>query len=445
MNNLSDKMEEYCGVLGVFSPLSRSLRQELYSGLNSLQHRGQDGSGIAWFSDKLSNIHSLGLLPELFKSTEAYLGTHAIGHVRYGTNDCRSFDALGPLIGSDFAIAHNGHLSWESSFEGLDTQRLVDLIEDNFADSMVDTLKSICPDLKGSYAFTILTKNSLIGVRDPLGIRPLVLGRLPDLSWVLSSESCSIESMGGTFIRMINPGEIIEISNKIISSSYIPVESKNQICAFEYIYFSRPDSYIDNCSVYKFRFNSGKCLAKNFKFDDADLVIGAPDSGIPAALGYAEESKIKYADGFVKNHYIGRTFIEPTDNLRKEQIKLKLNVLRENVNGKTIVLIDDSLVRGNTALYMISELRKKGAKKIYFLVASPAIVAPCFLGINTKSHEELIANNKSNFELASILNADYVGFLSPRDLYNLTNSTTLCMNCFKEEDYETIYNTNGCC
>lgn len=441
-----DKMEEYCGVLGIFSQNKTSLNNLFYAGLNALQHRGQEGAGISWVDDSILNHKKLGLAFNLFKDSIDYNSNIGIGHLRYSTNPCKSIDSLGPFATKDFAIAHNGHLTWEDDFTGSDTHRLLSIIKSHDSHSIVDKLLDICPNLKGSYSFTILTKDCLIGVRDPLGIRPLVLGLLHDNTWILASESCAIEAMNGRIIRMINPGEIIKIDHSGCHSFSLPLIQKPTICAFEYIYFSRADSIMDDCSIYDFRYNSGKSLAKSFNFDDADIVVATPDSGIPAAMGYAFESKLPYVDGFVKNHYVGRTFIEPSDNLRKKHLKLKLNVLKQNIVGKNIVLIDDSLVRGNTAKYMISELKNKGANKIYFLIASPPIHYPCFLGIDTKSHSELIAYDNSNEDIAHILNAEFVGFLNSTDLYNLTNSKTLCLNCFKEDDnYETIHNTNGCC
>lgn len=438
-----DKMEEYCGVLGIFSNNSLDLKSLLYDGLQSLQHRGQEGTGITWTDGcSIKSSHKLGLCSNLFNDCLKPYGNIALGHLRYSTSSNLMENALGPIIShfNDFALGHNGHLK-VSSHNEVDTLEAVRILENSNSKDYINIFKSFRRNLDGSYAFVFMTEDKLIGMRDPKGIRPLLLGAIQceqdNPLWILSSESCAIESMGGEIIRMIEPGEIIEIDSTGINSYKFSSSSfKEELCAFEYIYFSRADSFINNKCVHEFRFKSGEKLFDKYKFEDADIVIGAPDSGLPAAMGYAKASNLPYVDGFVKNHYMGRTFIEPESNIRKKRLKLKLNVLKYNIYGKTIILIDDSLVRGNTSKHMIDALKLCGAKKVYFLLASPPIVAPCYLGIDTKEHEELIAHNKSIDEIKSIINADAVGFLDIKEIKAIAENNNLCIKCF-DNNFET--------
>jgi phosphomethylpyrimidine synthase len=426
-------MEEYCGVLGIFSKNNMDLKPLLYDGLQSLQHRGQEGAGIVWsYNSGLKSRHKLGLCSNLFSSDFNISGNISIGHLRYSTSSNLNKSALGPLLSSSnkFALAHNGHLK-VSTLGDVDTLEAVRILEHYDSNNWANAFRSFDSELDGSYAFVFMTSDRLIGMRDPRGIRPLVLGSINDSIWILASESCAIESMGGKFIRMIEPGEIVEINSQGLKS-YKSSNTKidEELCAFEYIYFSRADSIINNKCVHEFRFNSGIELSRKFNFPDADIVIGAPDSGIPAAMGYASGSKFPFVDGFIKNHYMGRTFIEPESNIRKKRLKLKLNVLKYNVSNKNVVLVDDSLVRGNTSKYMIESLKSCGAKNVYFLLASPPITSPCYLGIDTKTHDELLAYNKSLDEIKISLGADALGFLDINDLNNIAGSNQLCKKCF---------------
>lgn len=440
MYRSSDKMEEYCGVLGIYSKKTANLSDYLYDGLQSLQHRGQEGAGACWTDgSSFMSKHKLGLSTNLFSSDFKPYGNIAVGHLRYSTSNDLNATSLGPIVSTDcsFALAHNGHLKVAKSSD-VDTLEAVKFLEKGQAEDMISIFESFRYKLEGSYAFVLMTNEKLIGMRDPKGIRPLLLGyiknKYDEELWILSSESCAIKTMGGNVIRMVEPGEIIEIdSSGIHSYKQLNPQCNEELCAFEYIYFSRADSQIYDTCVHEFRYKSGILLSKKYNFSDADIVIGAPDSGIPAAMGYSKESNTQYVEGFVKNHYMGRSFIEPESNLRKKRVQLKLNVLEYNVSGKNVVLIDDSLVRGNTAKHMIESLKKCGAKKVYFLLASPPITSPCYLGIDTKSHEELIAHKKSIEEIKISLGVDAIGFIETDELDTIASSSKLCKKCFNLE------------
>lgn len=442
----ADKFHEECGVFGVYSSKKANfdLAEFIYYGLINLQHRGQESAGISIsHNSKIKTHKNLGQVSKVFSKNdlENLKGNIAIGHVRYSTCGENSIENSQPLQENNFALAHNGNIV------------NADILKENLSNfgelfcSTSDSeilLKILKPKqnkeinfknlnkIKGAYSIIMIANDKLIGIRDPYGIRPLILGKTQNNSFILSSESCAIENLGGEIIRDIAPGEIIIIDENGLNSFNFANHTKCGHCAFEYIYFARPDSVIDEISVYETRINAGKFLAKQRKIK-ADIVIGVPDSGIPAAIGYAKESGISYDIGFIKNKYIGRSFIAPSDELRKKVIMAKLNALKFNITGKRVIVVDDSLVRGNTSKILIQILRNAGAKEVHFMSASPAVKYSCYFGIDTAHRNELIASKFSTEEIRKEIGADSLEFLSIENLHKaLRNSKNkaYCMGCF---------------
>ena len=431
---LTDKIRDKCGVFGVFGHKDAATLTAL--GLHALQHRGQEGAGIVSYDGKNFNTHlSLGLVSDHFTKNsviEKLPGSAALGHVRYSTTGKTLLKNVQPLfadlIGGGIALAHNGNLTNGielrnklvengSIFQSTsDTETFLHLIalskEKSILKKIIDALFSI----KGAYSFGLLTKKKLIAIRDPLGIRPLVLGTLGDAK-IISSETCALDIIGAKFEREVLNGEIIVIDNNGIKT-YRPFTNINlRPCIFEYIYFARPDSILGGKSVYECRKEMGKYLAKESKLE-ADVVIPVPDSGVPAALGYAEEANIPFDLGIIRNHYVGRTFIEPTQKIRKLGIKLKHNPNKELIKGKKVVLVDDSIVRGTTAIKIIEMIKEAKAKEIHMKISSPPIMYPDYYGIDTPRKEELIASQSSIEDIRKKLDLDSLQFLSIKGLYN---------------------------
>jgi amidophosphoribosyltransferase len=390
-----DKFKDECGVFGIFSVKPIDIASLIYYGLFSLQHRGQEGAGIV-----VSNFHQveqykdIGSVGDVFtknilddlKKIKPHLG---IGHVRYSTSGSKGYENIQPLVTNTrigaIATAHNGNLinadkirdtlerKGSNFYSTVDSEAIIKLISKHLVDGdVVKAIKSTALTVKGAFSLVIMTKDKLIGLRDPNGIRPLCLGKLKDGGYVLSSESCSLDVIGAKFIRDINKGEMIVISKSGIKFINYAKNSPRKTCLFEYVYFARPDSTIDGVNCYLSRIAQGKELYKEHPLK-ADMVIAAPDSGIHAAEGYAQASGIPYGVGLIKNRYIARTFIKPTQELRERSVYIKLNPLAINVKNKDLVLIDDSIVRGTTSYYLVKSLKDAGAKKIYFLSASPMI------------------------------------------------------------------------
>ena len=428
-----DKLKEECGVFGISNYADASALVAL--GLHALQHRGQEGCGIVSYDGK--NYHSekrQGLVGDHFtdsKTLENLPGNFAIGHNRYSTTGETSLRNIQPFFADlhtgGLSVAHNGNLTNALLLrdnlvkEGAifrttsDTETIVQLIakskRNKFLDKLIDTLFQI----QGGYSLVLMTNKKLVGVRDPFGIRPLVIGKLKD-SYILASETCALDIVGANFLREVENGEIIIIEdNKLKSLKPFP-KQKSRPCIFEYIYFARPDSIINNKCAYEYRKKLGIELAKETDLR-ADLVVPVPDSGVPAALGYSEESKKRFELGLIRNHYVGRTFIEPTQNIRSLGVKLKLSSTKTIVKNKTVILIDDSLVRGTTCHKIVKMLYDAGAKEVHVRIACPEIKYPDFYGVDMPTEKELLANNKNNQEMCEYINAKSLKFLSLNGLY----------------------------
>ena len=430
----SDKLREECGIFGISNHADASALVAL--GLHALQHRGQEGCGIVSFDGK--NYHSekrQGLVGDHFTDPETLKklpGESAIGHNRYSTTGETSLRNIQPFFADlhmgGLSIAHNGNLTnalvlRESLVKSgaifrttSDTETIVQLIaksqRDKFIDKLIDTLFQI----QGGYSLVLMTNKKLVGVRDPLGIRPLVIGKLKN-SYIFASETCALDIVGAKFIREVENGEVVIIENEIITSIKPFPKQKPRPCVFEYIYFARPDSLINNKCAYEYRKCLGTELAKETDID-ADLVVPVPDSGVPAALGYAERSSKKFELGLIRNHYVGRTFIEPTQSIRSLGVKLKLSSTRTIVKNKKVILIDDSLVRGTTCHKIVKMLYESGAKEVHVRIACPEIKYPDFYGVDMPTKKELLAHEKSNEEMCEYIKAKSLKFLSLGGLYN---------------------------
>ena len=429
----SDKLREECGIFGISNHEDASALVAL--GLHALQHRGQEGCGIVSYDGK--NYHSekrQGLVGDNFTKSNVINklpGKFAIGHNRYSTTGETSLRNIQPFFADlhmgGLSIAHNGNLTNALTLreslvkEGAifrttsDTETIVQLIAKSKRDRIVDKLIDALFQIQGGYSLVIMTNKKMIGVRDPFGIRPLVIGKLKD-SYILASETCALDIIGAKFVREVENGEIVIIENNEISNIKPFPKQKARPCIFEYIYFARPDSIIGGKCAYEYRKNFGVQLAKETDIK-ADIVIPVPDSGVPAALGYAEYSKKKFELGLIRNHYVGRTFIEPTQNIRSLGVKLKLSSTKSVVKNKSIILIDDSLVRGTTCYKIVKMLYESGAKEVHVRIACPEIKFPDFYGVDMPTKEELLAHQKTNIEMCEYIKAKSLKFLSLDGLY----------------------------
>ncbi len=427
------EIREECGIFGIYDSEDASTLTAL--GLHALQHRGQEGCGIVSFDGK--NFHSEkrnGLVGDNFTNKEVLKklpGNSAIGHNRYSTTGESSFRNIQPffadLYGGGISIAHNGNLTNAIQLrENLvkdgaifrtttDTETIVQLIAKSSRSEVVDKIIDTLFQIQGGYALVIMTNKKLIGVRDPLGIRPLVLGKLKG-SYILASETCALDIIGAKFIREIENGEIIIIEKESFKSLNPFPKKKSRPCIFEYIYFSRPDSILKNKCAYEYRKNFGYELAKESD-NIGDIVIPVPDSGVPAAIGFSQHKKMNFELGLIRNHYVGRTFIEPTQNIRSLGVKLKLSANKSSIKNKSVILIDDSLVRGTTCHKIVKMLYDAGAKEVHVRIASPEIKFPDFYGIDMPSKQELLAANKNINEMCKYVGADSLKFLSIDGLY----------------------------
>lgn len=453
------KMNEECGVFGVFNNDQAS--ELTYFGLQSLQHRGQEGCGIVTANSKLHIHKGEGLVSKVFdRDVVAKLeGKHAIGHVRYSTTGESQLLNVQPFIFhstfEDFGLCHNGNivnakeLRHELEFKGSifqstsDSEIIAHLLKREVG-SFTERLQAALPKLVGAFAFLFIFEDEMYAALDPNGLRPLSIGKVGD-GYILSSETCAFSLVDAEFIRDVQPGEIVKIDKHGISSSFFTETPQNKMCAMEYIYFSRPDSYLREDSVYSVRAATGKYLAQQTECN-ADIVIGVPDSGLPAARGYATEAGIPFEQGLLKNKYSGRTFIQPTNELRKLGIKLKLTVVEELVKDKRVVVIDDSIVRGFTMQKIVDMLWAAGAKSVDVKIASPAIFKPCFYGVDFSTEDELISNSLNSVELAKFLGATSVDFLSIENLQNAANvneNKKLCLACFTGEYPTKLYSNTS--
>lgn len=449
-----DEIKEECGIFGIYTKEKKEdLVGTVCVGLTALQHRGEESCGIAINEDGIIHFHKdVGLVSDVFtKHIQETLpeGKMAIGHVRYSTTGVSKKENAQPMVvrhkKGNLAIAHNGNLTnalelkRELEDQGAiftttsDTEVICHVIvrERLKTDSIEEAVKNTMKILKGAYSLVIMSPQKLIAVRDPQGFKPLCIGKTED-QIIFASESCALDTTGATFERDIEPGEMVIVTdNEIKSEKVLPNETKG-LCVFEYIYFARPDSTIDGLNVHIFRENAGRCLAKQAPVD-ADIVAGVPDSGVDAALGYSKESKIPYDMVFIKSKYIGRTFIQNTQKTRKKLVALKLNPLKHTVKGKKIVLVDDSIVRGNTITRIIKTLRDAGAKEVHIRVAAPPFVDICYFGTDVDKRENLIAHNKTVEEIRQEIGADSLEFLNLESLKDITKGCHInkfCDGCF---------------
>jgi amidophosphoribosyltransferase len=440
-------MHESCGVFGIYAP-GVDVARITFFGLYALQHRGQESAGIASADGKKIYLHtSMGLVSQVFNEDElAQLhGYIAIGHTRYSTTGssraCNAQPILVEANSSTIALAHNGNivnakfLQEELCQQGFtfattsDSEIIANLIISSTERNYVDKIRYAMRRLQGAYSLVILAKDKVIGVRDPMGVRPLCLGTI-DGGWVIASESCALGHVGAQFIREIEPGEIVVI-NKNGVKSFTEESPRKALCIFEYIYFARPDSVIQGKLLYSARQAMGRILAREYPVD-ADLVMGVPDSATAAGIGYAVASGIPYCEGLIKNRYVGRTFIEPDQRLRDLGVKLKFNPLAETIVGKRLVVVDDSIVRGTTTPKVVAMLKKAGAKEVHLRICSPPIRHPCFFGVDMATRWELIAAQKTIPEIRETIGADSLGYISldgliesvglPKDIF--------CLACF---------------
>ncbi|MCJ7514369.1 MAG: amidophosphoribosyltransferase [Dehalococcoidia bacterium] len=440
-------MHESCGVFGIYAP-GVDVARITFFGLYALQHRGQESAGIATADGKKIYLHtSMGLVSQVFNEDElAQLHGHiAIGHTRYSTTGssraCNAQPILLEANSTTIALAHNGNivnakfLQEELSQQGFtfattsDSEIIANLIISSTERNFVDKIRYAMRRLQGAYSLVILAKDKLIGVRDPMGVRPLCLGTI-DGGWVIASESCALGHVGAQFIREIEPGEIVVI-NKNGVKSYTEESPRKALCIFEYIYFARPDSVIQGKLLYPARQAMGKILAREYPVD-ADLVMGVPDSATAAGIGYAVASGIPYCEGLIKNRYVGRTFIEPDQRLRDLGVKLKFNPLAETIVGKRLVVVDDSIVRGTTTPKVVAMLRKAGAKEIHLRICSPPIRHPCFFGVDMATRWELIAAQKTIPEIRETIGSDSLGYISLEGLIESVGlpKDIFCLACF---------------
>ncbi len=451
-----DKLKEECGVFAIYNSVDASVNTAL--GLHALQHRGQEAAGIVTMSGEFFSAHFAdGLVADNFNSTEVVKkleGNSAIGHVRYSTagkKSARNFQPIYAQFNFGFlAVAHNGNLTNANKLRNkliergaifqstMDTEVIIHLIALSQKPTLVDRIIDAVAQIEGAFSLVIIHKDGVIAIRDPNGVRPLSLARLGD-AYVVASETCAFDIIGAKFERDIEHGEMV-IINKDGIKSLQPFEVKpSKFCIFEYVYFSRPDSVIEGKNVYSMRKNIGIELAKEIAID-ADVVVPIPDSGVPAAIGYANQSKIPFELGIIRNHYVGRTFIEPTDRIRHFGVKLKHNANLEVIKDKRVILIDDSIVRGTTSKKIVQMIRDAGAKEVHMLIASPPTIAPCFYGVDTPDKKDLIAANCSTAEIGKMIGVDTLGYISIDGLYRaIANSKRdnenpqYCDACFTDK------------
>ncbi len=449
MNFPESSIHEECGVFGIYGvPDAANL---VYYGLHALQHRGQEGCGIVARGDDgvLRRVKGQGLVTEVFNEQKiaSLPGDMAIGHVRYSTTGGNSSENVQPFLfhhnTGDFALAHNGNLvnsaqlrryleDRGSIFQSTsDSEILAHLIRKDTRERKrprIVAIKEALNMMEGAFAFLIMTQNRIYICRDKHGLRPLSLAKIGD-GYAVSSETCAFDVIGAEYIRDIEPGEIVTIDHNGIRCNRYSDFRHNYMCAMEYIYFSRPDSDIEGCNVHNFRKLSGRLLYREAPAD-ADIVVGVPDSSTSAAMGYAEASGLPYEMGLIKSKYVGRTFIQPSQELREKGVRMKVSAVKTIVKDKRIVLIDDSLVRGTTSRRIVKMLREAGAKEVHIRIASPPIISPCFYGVDISTYDELICAHKSIEEVRQMLGADSLAFLSEQALYEAGHRSELCLACF---------------
>jgi len=442
-----EKLNDECGVFGIYGNEEKGLSRITYYGLYALQHRGQESAGIAVSSrGNIKHFKDMGLVSEVFDDEilEDLQGDIACGHVRYSTTGQNNITNVQPLVvtyrNGSLVLAHNGNLvnmgllRKQLEEDGIifqtstDSEIIANLIARLDKGDIVEAIKQTMQQIRGAYALVIMTGDKLIGVRDPYGIRPLSLGEKGD-SFVLSSESCAFDTVGAKLIRDVEPGEIVVIDKDGIQSYYSDMPRINRLCIFEYVYLGRPDSAMDGKSLYMVRKKSGAILYREHPIE-ADIVISVPDSGTAAAIGYSEASGIPFVEGLVKNRYVGRTFIKPNQKLREIGVTLKLNVLEDAVRGKRVVMVDDSIVRGTTIQKLVQMMRNAGATEVHLRVSSPPVQYSCYFGIDTPTRKELIGANYSVEEIKQKTGADSLGYLSLEGLKEAVGGVSYCNACF---------------
>ena len=447
------KWKEECGIYGVYSP-TEDVSEMTYLGLFALQHRGQESAGIALTDGAWIDVKKgMGLVTEVFRSELPHLdhAKIAIGHVRYATTGFSLAANAQPLrvnyAGGALALAHNGDLTnaaWirrDLESKGtvfqttIDSEVFVHLIARSQKATIEERILETAQKVRGAFCLTIMTENKLIGVRDPQGFRPLCIGRTEEGGWVLSSETCALDGNGASFVRDVLPGEMVVVEDGALRSYRFTNGQDVASCIFEYIYFARPDSIIDGQSVHAARFEMGRVLARESGLR-GDVVISVPDSGTTAATGFAYETGIPFAEGLIKNRYIGRTFIQPTQKQRDTAVKLKLSPVRSVVEGKSVIMVDDSIVRGTTSGKIVRLLRNAGAREIHVCISSPPITDPCYYGIDTSVRKELISATKSLEEIRDFIGADSLHFISIEGLRTCVpalNPDHMCYACFNNQ------------
>lgn len=452
-----DKPEEACGVFGIYAP-QEDVAKLTYFGLYALQHRGQESAGIATFEGKQVHLHKeMGLVSQVFNETilTDMVGSLAVGHTRYSTTgSSRVVNAqpavvetrLGPL-----ALAHNGNLvntvELRAELLGRDCNLITTTDSEMIAHAIAEEINEGFDWLEGAirafhkcqgaFSLTIGTADGLMGVRDPNGIRPLVIGTIqsgedtPTTRYVLASETCGLDIIGAEYLRDVEPGELVWITEQGLASFHWTQQPQRKLCIFEMIYFARPDSIMEGESLYSYRLALGRRLAQE-SLVDADIVIGVPDSGIPAAIGYSQNSGVPYAEGLIKNRYVGRTFIQPTQKMRETGLRMKLNPLKDVLVGKRVIIVDDSIVRGTTSRKLVKTLRDAGAIEVHMRISSPPVTHPCFYGIDTDNQDQLIAATKSVAEIAKQIDVDSLAYLSWRGMLEATKEdpNSFCSACF---------------
>ena len=445
-----DHPKEECGVIGVFNPEGEASRSAFF-GLFALQHRGQESAGIAAANGENVVVHAdMGLVTQIFRERDFYplVGDMAIGHTRYSTTGSSELCNAQPLLIDGYhgqlALANNGNIinaaqlkeqlqdEWNCNFTSTtDTEVIAYMLANATGATWEDRLFQCMRQLEGAYSIVAQTKDTLMAARDPLGIRPLCLGKLNG-GWIVASESCALDHLGAEYIREVEAGEVIIIDrNGLRTATWSGGTGRRALCVFELIYFSRPDSIIGGQLVHSARQQLGAELAREHPVE-ADLVIGIPDSSTAAAVGYAQESGIPYSEGLVKNRYVGRTFIEPEQRLRDLGVRQKFNTLVEVIQGKRLVVVDDSIVRGTTTPHVVNLLRKGGAKEVHMRVCAPPIKHPCFMGVDMAARHELLAANNTLDEIRDLINADSLGYLSVKGLMKVVGGTDggFCDACF---------------
>ncbi len=451
-----DKLHEECGIFAIYGSLDAAVNTAL--GLHALQHRGQEAAGIVTMSGEFFSAHFAdGLVADNFTSPEVVKkleGTSAIGHVRYSTagkKTSRNYQPIYAELSSGFlALAHNGNLTNATTLRNklikhgaifhstMDTEVIIHLIALSQKPTLTEKIIDAASQIEGAFSLVMIHEGKIIALRDPYGVRPLVLGRLGD-SYVVASETCALDIIGAKFERDIAHGEMILIDENGVKSLQPFAKKPSKFCIFEYVYFARPDSLLEGKNVYEMRKNIGIELAREVKID-ADVIVPIPDSGVPAAIGYALESKIPFELGIIRNHYVGRTFIEPTDRIRHFGVKLKHNANPAVIKDKRVILIDDSIVRGTTSKKIVQLMRDAGAKEVHMLIASPPTISPCFYGVDTPDKKDLIAANSSVDQIAKIIGADSLGYISIDGLYRAilkadrdSNNPQYCDACFSDQ------------